>query len=121
MTRILVVDDELDIAEAVRAVLEAEGYSVETASDGNQCLEVLRRQQPDLLLLDVMMPGLDGFGVLERLQTERLAVPVVMMSAIRPDSRLSQYSIQAFLKKPFHLETLLDTVSGALAQGRGSR
>lgn len=114
MTHILVVDDELDIAEAVRAVLEGEGYVVETAADGSQCLEMLRRQKPDLMLLDVMMPGLDGFGVLERMRSDGMHLPVVMMSAIRPDSRLGEYDIKAFLKKPFHLETLLDTVGKAL-------
>jgi two-component system response regulator MprA len=115
MTRILVVDDELDIAEAVRAVLEAEGYQVDTAADGGQCLEMLRREPPDLLLLDVMMPGIDGFGVLERMRSEELRVPVVMMSAVRSSDRLSQYRIEAFLKKPFHLGTLLETVGRALA------
>lgn len=115
MTRILVVDDELDIAEAVRAVLEAEGYQVETASDGGQCLQELRRQQPDLLLLDVMMPVVDGFGVLESMQSEGMQVPVVVMSAIRPDSRLAEHKVKAFLKKPFHLETLLETVDRALS------
>jgi two-component system OmpR family response regulator len=114
MTQILVVDDELDIAEAVRAVLEAEGYEVETAADGAQCLETLRHRRPDLVLLDVMMPGVDGFGVLERMRQDDVGVPVVMMSAIRPDNRLADYDIKAFLKKPFHLETLLDTVETAL-------
>lgn len=116
MTRILVVDDELDIAEAVRAVLEAEGYQVETAADGSECLQVLQAAPPDLLLLDVMMPVLDGFGVLEEMRSADMSVPVVMMSAIRPDSRLAEYQIKAFLKKPFHLETLLETVDRALAE-----
>lgn len=116
MTRILVVDDELDIAEAVRAVLEAEGYKVEIAADGRQCLQLLREQRPDLLLLDVMMPVIDGFGVLDEMKNEGLRVPVVMMSAIRPEGRLAEYEVQAFLKKPFQLETLLDAVAGALGR-----
>ena len=62
-----------------------------------------------------MMPVLDGFGVLEHMQAARLDVPVVMMSAIRPDGRLAEYRIKAFLKKPFLLETLLETVDRALA------
>ena|SRR5690625_4574777 len=116
MTRILVVDDELDIAEAVRAVLEAEGYQVDTASDGGQCLDALHQQRPDLLLLDVMMPVLDGFGVLEAMRARNMDVPVVMMSAIRPDGRLAEYQVKEFLKKPFHLETLLEAVDRALAE-----
>jgi CheY-like chemotaxis protein len=116
MTRILVVDDELDIAEAVRAVLEAEGYKVEIAADGSQCLRMLREQKPDLLLLDVMMPVIDGFGVLDEMKSQSLQIPVVMMSAIRPEGRLATYEVQAFLKKPFQLETLLEAVAGALGR-----
>lgn|SRR5690625_2828801 len=115
MKRILVVDDELDIAEAVRAVLEAEGHQVDIAADGNECLQMLRQRTPDLLLLDVMMPGLDGFGVLDQMHHEGLQVPVVMMSAIRPDRRLAEYEVEDFLKKPFQLETLLNAVTEALA------
>lgn len=114
MKRILVVDDELDIALAVRAVLEAEGYQADTAANGSECLEMLRHAQPDLLLLDVMMPLVDGFGVLEQMREEGLQVPVVMMSAIRPDSRLDGYQIEAFLRKPFQLDALLDVVGRVL-------
>lgn len=121
MTRILVVDDELDIAEAVRAVLEAEGYQVEIAADGSQCLQMLRRQKPDLLLLDVMMPVIDGFGVLDEMRSENLRVPVVMMSAIRPDGRLAEYGVEVFLKKPFQLETLLEAVDSALGSDRSNQ
>lgn len=110
MKRILVVDDELDIALAVRAVLEAEGYEVETAANGRQCLEMLRAELPDLLLLDVMMPLVDGFGVLQRMREENLQVPVVMMSAIRLDG----LQVEAFLRKPFQLEALLDVVDRVL-------
>lgn len=114
MKRILVVDDELDIALAVRAVLEAEGYEVETAANGRQCLEMLRAELPDLLLLDVMMPLVDGFGVLQRMREENLQVPVVMMSAIRPEDRLDGLQVEAFLCKPFQLEALLDVVDRVL-------
>jgi|SRR5690625_271056 len=121
MTQILVVDDEVDIAEALRAVLEAEGYQVEIAVDGEQCLRLLREKQPDLLLLDVMMPVVDGFGVLEQMHKDQLQVPVVMMSAIRPDKRLADYGVEDFLKKPFQLETLLETVAKALKSCKSSR
>lgn len=114
MKRILVVDDELDIALAVRAVLEAEGYQVDTAANGSECLAMLRRALPDLLLLDVMMPLVDGFGVLEQMREEGLQAPVVMMSAIRPDRRLADYRIEAFLRKPFQLDALLEVVDRVL-------
>lgn len=114
MKRILVVDDELDIALAVRAVLETEGYQVDTAANGSQCLEMLRAEKPDLLLLDVMMPLVDGFGVLKQMREERLQVPVVMMSAIRPDNQLDDQQVEAFLRKPFQLDTLLEVVDRVL-------
>lgn len=114
MKRILVVDDELDIALAVRAVLEAEGYQVDTAANGSQCLEMLRAEQPDLLLLDVMMPLVDGFGVLKQMREEHLQVPVVMMSAIQPDNQLDGQQVEAFLRKPFQLDTLLEVVDRVL-------
>lgn len=115
MKRILVVDDEIDIAEAIRAVLEIEDYHVDTAGDGTECLQFLQSGTPDLILLDVMMPGLDGFEVLERMHAEGYTVPVVMMSAVKPDRKPATYPLKAFMKKPFHLDTLLDTVAGAMA------
>ena len=114
MKRILVVDDETDIAEAIKAVLEMEDYRVETARNGRECLAYLSAGKPDLILLDVMMPGMDGFEVLERMQTEGYNVPVVMMSAVQPGRSLSRYGLKTFMRKPFTLDSLLESVEQAL-------
>ncbi len=81
---ILAVDDEPDVIIGVRAVLEAEGYEVLEAGDGKQALAVLRTQRPDLVVLDVLMPGMDGWETLSAIQAdERLKdIPVLMLTAL---------------------------------------
>lgn len=82
---ILVVDDEADIAELMRDFLEAEGYAVATAHDGQAALQALASQPVACVLLDVMMPGLSGFEVVRRIR-ERSEVPVIFLSARQEDS-----------------------------------
>ncbi len=112
MKRIFVVDDELDIAEALETVLETEGYSVRTCPDGEDCLQALDEETPDLVLLDIMMPRLNGYGVLDRLEKAGRQMPVLLMSAVRP-ADLGGYRDQVvgFMQKPFSLDTLLDRVA----------
>ncbi|MGB9826241.1 MAG: response regulator, partial [Desulfofundulus sp.] len=83
MSRILVVDDEEHIVELLRFNLEKEGYQVITATDGNTAIEMARSQRPDLILLDVMLPGQDGLAVCRTLQQEAETrhIPVIMISA----------------------------------------
>lgn len=111
MKRILVVDDELTILDVLREILEGEGYSVQLARDGVEGLRKIEAEPPDLVLLDLMMPILDGRAVLERLeqqpQTQRL--PVVLMSAGRVGERVLERA-RDFLAKPFELDALLNTV-----------
>src|SRR5690606_13071065 len=78
--RILVVEDEPTIAESVAARLRAEGFQVDIATDGPQAVETARRQRPDLVVLDVMLPGFDGLEVCRRLHAER-PVAVLMLTA----------------------------------------
>ncbi len=115
MKRILVVDDESSILETIEEILAVEGYSVETARNGAEALERIRQTPPDMLLLDVMMPVLDGFGLLDRLQQdpERRGLPVVLMSAGHVPSERRQ-QVTRFLPKPFELTALLSTVAQVL-------
>jgi CheY-like chemotaxis protein len=108
---ILVVDDEPVVRAVVRDVLCEEGYAVVEAPDGRTMLEILARECPDLVLMDVMMPGIDGREVYRVLRSrEDLPdVPVVMMSAAVQATRLDP-SIAAFLPKPFDLDRLMETV-----------
>ena len=80
MPTILLVEDELTLAETLRYNLEREGYSVLTAADGVHGLELARREQPDLLILDIMLPRLDGFSVCRILRQES-DLPILMLTA----------------------------------------
>ena len=78
--KILVVDDEISLQETLAYNLSKEGYTVEVAGDGNQALELARSSKPDLVILDVMLPGLDGFEVCRILRQEA-NIPVLMLTA----------------------------------------
>ena len=112
MKLVLVVDDEFDLSNTLRAILEGEGYHVETSADGRDALERLKASPPDLVLMDVMMPLLSGLEVLQVMRrTPGLdGVPVILMSVITPSVKRSDYEWQAFLKKPFTLQSLVKTV-----------
>jgi CheY-like chemotaxis protein len=108
---VLVVDDEPVLRVLVREILQEEGYAVVEAPDGREMLELLTRERPDLVLLDVMMPGVGGREAYQVLRSrEDLPdVPVVMMSAGVQPFRLDP-SIAAFLSKPFDVAQLVELV-----------
>jgi DNA-binding response OmpR family regulator len=112
MNPILVVDDEFDLLETVRSILEAEGYFVIASENGARALEVMRRETPALVLLDIMMPGLDGFTTLAKIRSEPAwdEVPVILMSAVRPSIAERGLRVDGFLEKPFALAALLALV-----------
>ncbi len=112
MKTILVVDDEPVLRILVREILQDEGYAVVDAADGRSMLELLEGVHPDLVLMDVMMPGVDGREAYQilRSRTDLPDLPVVMMSAAVQPSKLDP-SIAAFLRKPFDLSELLELVA----------
>src|SRR5690606_34927452 len=114
--RILVVDDELTIAESVAARLRAEGFTVELAHDGPAAVAAARIFEPDLVVLDIMLPGFDGLEVCRRIQAER-PVPVLMLTA-RDDETdvLVGLAVGAddYLTKPFSLRVLTARVHALL-------
>lgn len=114
---ILIVEDEEVIREMLGQVLVDEGYRVLTASQGEIALDILRREAVDLLLLDIMLPGIDGFGVLEALgrSSSMGSIPVIVASAvpIRRD-RLRGSNIVRILRKPLALEAFLQAVVDVL-------
>ena len=117
MKTIVVIDDEFALADVLAATLSDSGYRVYTAFNGAQGLEVLAEHPPDVVLLDFMMPLLDGPGVLRAMRADaRLCdVPVILMSAV-PEStvrrRTTEYT--AFLRKPFDFDAVIDTVERLL-------
>ena len=111
--RVLIVDDERDIAETMAELLGYEGYAVALAHDGLHAFEQIPKFEPDVILLDLMMPRMNGFEVLERLRATRSRTPVVVVSA-NQGYEASDLKVAGKLAKPFRLERLLDAVSAAL-------
>ena len=109
--RILVVDDDPDVRLMVRTVLEAEGYAVDTADDGFAALRAVEAKSPHCVVLDVMMPGMDGHAVLNRIRSgTRPGLPVVMLTAAAGDDQAWQAwteGVDYFLAKPFEPHELL--------------
>ena len=112
MPKILVVDDDPSIRMRVSTTLELEGYEVVTAEDGFAGLRAIEAFKPDCVLLDVMMPGLDGHQVLKRIRSaeDSPALPVVMLTAYSDDANAWQAwteGVDYFLAKPFDADELL--------------
>lgn len=117
MTRILVVDDEPHITEVVSAYLVREGYTVDTAADGDAAYELARRTRPDLLVLDVMLPGRSGFDVLRDLRAEGRDAAVIMLTA-RDEliDRVAGLEMGAddYMVKPFEPRELVARIGAVL-------
>ncbi len=121
--RILVVDDVEDNRQLLRRRLEKQGYEVLTAEDGKQALAMVEQNAPDLLLLDIMMPELDGFAVLERLKGNKSTrdIPVIVISAlddVESAVRCIEQGAEDFLSKPFDPVLLKARVGSSLAKKR---
>jgi two-component system response regulator MprA len=118
---ILVVDDDAPIRRMLDRTLSAEGYVVETAADGGEALAAVERSAPDLVVLDVGMPGVDGLAVSRRLRAKGLSVPVLLLTARDsvPD-RVAGLDAGAddYLVKPFATEELLARVRALLRRGK---
>jgi DNA-binding response OmpR family regulator len=124
--RILVIDDDPDIVRFVETSLELEGYTVGTARDAEDGLQQAFADPPDLVLLDLMMPGVDGFEVLRRLQTSpaTTSVSIVLLTAkanVRDLVRGLQGGADDYVQKPFDIEELLARVGSVLRRSRAMR
>ena len=111
---VLLVDDDLEIVEAVRYALEGAGHNVVVARDGNQGLALAERENPDLIVLDMMMPKRSGFLVLEKLRRLRTdPLPVIMITG-NEGSRHKAYAellgVSDYIRKPFPMERLISSV-----------
>jgi CheY-like chemotaxis protein len=109
--RVLVVDDEPDIRATVSAMLEIEGYRVREAANGADALALVELEAPDLILLDMRMPVLDGWGFADELRRRGHRTPIVVMTAARDASRWAgEIAATAFLAKPFGYDDLIGTL-----------
>ena len=124
--KILVVDDDPDILDALTMILEATGYQVVTARDGVDGLASLKAEKPDLLILDLLMPKMDGFAVCKELQDARWSsyrdIPILILTSVREEASRRRYELETglqldvddYLEKPISPDILLERLEKLL-------
>ncbi|HBY93193.1 MAG: response regulator transcription factor [Ardenticatenaceae bacterium] len=119
--KVLIVDDEPIIVRTVRAYLEQEGFTVQTAADGPSALQAARAFQPDLIILDIMLPGMDGIEVLRRLRQESEVYVLMLTARTEETDKVVGLTVGAddYLTKPFSPRELVARVKAILRRGRG--
>ena len=119
---ILIVDDDQELSDGLRAVLEKQGFRVLQARDGQQGKQAVYQHRPDLVILDMMMPRMGGYPVLEHFRGKTDAPPIIMITA-NEGSRHKAYAeylgVIDYIRKPFAIERLLEAVHRGLAQAAG--
>ncbi len=124
MTKIVVADDDRMFRKAAETTLRRQGYSVATASDGEEALQLIRSEQPDIIVLDLIMPKLQGFDVLQILKQDTLtsAIPVIVLSSLTQEQdkqeALDLGAVAYFNKCTFSLGELVKQVELTLAKGQ---
>ena len=125
-SKILVVDDDPDILEALTTILESQGYQVVVARDGVEGLASLRAERPDLMILDLLMPKMDGFAVCKELKDPRWAkyadIPILVLTSVREEASRRRYELDTgmemdvddYVEKPISPATLLQRVEKLL-------
>jgi DNA-binding response OmpR family regulator len=120
--KILVVDDDPDILDALTMILESQGYQVVTARDGVEGLANLKAEKPDLMILDLLMPKMDGFAVCKELQDPRWAkyrnIPILILTSVREEASRRRYELETgleldvddYAEKPISPDILLERV-----------
>jgi DNA-binding response OmpR family regulator len=120
---ILIVDDDYELSDGLRIVLERQGYKVMQARDGQQGKSLIHQHRPDLVILDMMMPRMGGYPVLEHFKGKADAPPIIMITA-NEGSRHKAYAeylgVIDYIRKPFAMERLLEAVQKGLA-GKGGK
>lgn len=121
--RILIVDDEAPIRALLRQQLETEGYQVEEARDGKEAIQMAKESLPHLIILDVMMPEMNGFDVAAVLRhhPQTMGIPLIILSIVDAPERCHSLGIDRHLTKPINLEVLCQEVESLIAQGRSPR
>src|SRR5687768_4298474 len=116
---ILIVDDDRELVEGLRAMLERQGHRVIQAHDGHQGKAAIYNQRPDLVILDMMMPRMGGYPVLEHFRDKKDAPPIIMITA-NEGSRHKAYAeflgVVDYIRKPFAMERLLEAVEKGLSR-----
>jgi DNA-binding response OmpR family regulator len=130
--KILVVDDDPDIRDVVTVILESRGYEIVTACDGIECLAALRAEKPDLMVIDLLMPKMDGFAVLKELQDGRWSkfrqTPILILSSVREEASRRRYELETalefnvddYVEKPINPDVLLERVESLIAKRKAA-
>ena len=121
MTRVLVVEDNANLAFGLTRSLESEGYEVEAAEDGSKGFDLARNTNPDLVVLDLMLPGMDGYTILKKLRAEGKDVPVLILTARGEEAdKVFGFRLGAddYVTKPFSLSELLARVQAILRRAK---
>jgi len=122
--RILIIEDDRHIAEGIQLNLSLQGYTVEIAADGVSGVNQWKALRPDLVILDIMLPGIDGLSILQSIRLEDERMPILILSAkADPDDRIKGLAmgVDDYLAKPFNLEELLLRVERLLKRGSWTR
>jgi len=130
--KILVVDDDPDIRDVVTVILESRGYEIVTACDGIECLAALRAEKPDLMVIDLLMPKMDGFAVLKELQDGRWSkfrqTPILILSSVREEASRRRYELETalefnvddYVEKPINPDVLLERVERLITKRKAA-
>jgi len=124
MTKIMIVDDEPDLLEVVKLILESDNYKVVTAGSGQEALDKIEKEMPDLVLLDIIMPKMDGWEVFSRIKSNPKTheIPVIMLTA--KDQRIDKLiglhvvRVDDYITKPFGRSELLERIRRVLQEKR---
>ena len=118
--KILVVDDDPEISSLVQYTLESLGHQVKVCDNGREVIDTLRSYKPELLVLDVMLPGIDGYSLATQISEDPdlSTMPIIVLSALEPSRTMFQRfsQVAAFMTKPFNTDDLLEAVKTALAK-----
>lgn len=128
LANILIVDDDPDVREAVKIVLETQPYQLTFASNGEECLEQVKKNTPDLIILDLLMPKKDGFEVIKELRGHPSypRIPILVLTAVKKEAAGRRYELETalrmdvddYIEKPIQPDDLIDRVKRILARAR---
>jgi DNA-binding response OmpR family regulator len=120
-TKILIIEDDRQVADALQLMLEFRGYAVDQANDGSAGLRAIKASSPDIIITDMVLPELDGIGVLKAIRTEYPKIPVLAISGMGPEhgdlylNLASKLGANAILRKPVRTGELLDAINRLLS------
>jgi len=118
--KILIVDDDPEIASLVQYTLESQGHTVKMCDNGRELMDTLHAYKPDLLVLDVMLPGVDGYSLTSLIAEDPdfKEMPIIVLSALEPSRTMFQRfsQVAAFLTKPFNTDDLSEAIKTALTK-----